>query len=87
MDNKLQIILNNYNKLNVAIEKILGKYKELSLPVKASMWYTICSIVQRGISLLTIPIFTRLLTQEEYGTFTIYQSWFSVISIFATLEI
>lgn len=86
MDNKLEIKLNKCNKINVAIKKSLSKYKELSLPVKASMWYTICSILQRGISLLTIPIFTRLLTQEQYGTFTVYQSWFCIISIFATLE-
>lgn len=71
-----------YTKLQI----FLNKYEGLSLPVKASIWYTICSIIQRGISFITMPIFTRMLTQQEYGTFTIYQSWFSMISIFATLE-
>ena len=32
---------------------------------------------------LTAPIFTRLLTTEEYGVITIYLSWVDVIGIFA----
>lgn len=56
-------------------------------PVKASLWFTICSILQKGITLLTTPIFTRILTTEQYGVYSIYQSWYSIISIFATLNL
>jgi O-antigen/teichoic acid export membrane protein len=60
-------------------------YKEMSLPVKASFWYLVCSVFQKGLSLITTPIFTRILTTSEYGTINIYTSWEAIIIIFATL--
>ncbi len=67
--------------------KGIGKYRSLSAPVKASLWFTICNIVQKGINLLSTPIFTRLLTTEQYGVYTVYQSWYQIITIFATLNL
>ncbi len=55
--------------------------------MRASVWFAICSAMQRGISLLTTPIFTRILTPEQYGEYTVYQSWYQVISIIATLNL
>lgn len=69
------------------IKKILIKYKSMSEPVKASLFFTICSFVQKGIALLTTPIFTRLLSTSEYGDYTIYQSWYSIAIIFCTLHV
>ena len=69
------------------IKKIKNKYKNLSLPVKAALWYTICNFMNKGIALLTTPIFTRILTEEQYGTFAIFQSWFNILIIFTSLNI
>lgn len=66
---------------------MLKMFKQLSPPVKASIWFTVCSFVQKGIQMLTVPLFTRLLTTEQYGQFSLYQSWLSLISIFATLNL
>lgn len=66
---------------------LLKIYQKMSEPVKASLWFTISSIIQRGISLLTTPIFTRVLTTEQYGVYSVYQSWYSIIIIFATLNL
>lgn len=66
---------------------LLKKYKKIPDPVKASLWFTICSIIQKGISFITMPIFTRLLSTSEYGMFSVYQSWYFIISIFATLNL
>lgn len=74
-------------KMNSIITDSLNSYKKLSAPVKASIWFIICNIIQKGISLLTTPIFTRILTTEQYGTYSIYQSWYSIIFIFATLNL
>lgn len=63
------------------------KYSEMSPPVKASFWFTVSNVLQKGIALLSTPIMTRILTQEQYGTFSIYQSWLSIVVIFATLNI
>lgn len=58
-----------------------------SIEVKASLAYTICSIIQKGLSFFTLPIFTRILTVEEYGQCTIYFSWMAIVSILTTLNL
>lgn len=63
------------------------KIKNTPDGVKASVAYTVCSILQRGLSLITMPLFTRLLTQDQYGQFTVYQSWMSIFTIFITLNL
>ena len=46
---------------------ITSKYRSLSVQAKAALWFTICSFLQKGISFITVPIFTRLMSTEEYG--------------------
>lgn len=67
--------------------KILNGYKVLPVQVKASFWFLICSFLQKGITLLTTPIFTRLLTPIEYGQVSVFNSWMNIISIFITLRL
>lgn len=71
----------------MSIRKIINKYNEMSKPVKAALWYTICNFINKGIALLSTPIFTRILTEEQYGTFSIFQSWFNILIIFTSLNI
>ena len=51
------------------MNKLLDKYKKIPAPVKAGLWFFICTVLQKGIVFLTVPIFTRLLTTEQYGLF------------------
>ncbi len=67
--------------------RIIEKYKRMSLPMKAAFWYVICNFFNKGIALLSTPIFTRILTEEQYGTFSIFQSWFNILIIFTSLNI
>ena len=48
-----------------ALKGLKDKYIEMSAPVKAAFWFTVCSFVQRGISMLTTPIFTRLFPRRS----------------------
>ncbi len=66
---------------------IINKYKNMSIVAKATIWYMICSILQKGISVITTPIFTRLLTTEEYGLYSVYVSWESIFIIFVSLRL
>ena len=68
------------------IDKLKG-YKTLAEPVKASVWYTVCNVLNKGLALLATPIFTRIMTEEQYGGFAIFQSWYSIILIFTSLNI
>ncbi|WP_256211345.1 lipopolysaccharide biosynthesis protein [Selenomonas ruminantium] len=59
----------------------------MSIAVKASVWFLLCSIIQRSISFITTPIFTRLMTIEEYGLYIIYISWMEILSICITFKL
>ena len=65
----------------------LEKYKAFPVQVKASIWFLICSFMQKGISVITTPIFTRLLTASEYGQFNVFDSWLNIVAIFVTLRL
>lgn len=64
-------------------DKIVGR----RVLVKTSFWYTISMFLTRGIVFITMPIFTRLLTREEYGNFSVFTSWQSILLIFCSLEL
>ncbi len=66
---------------------MLNKYKKLSVVAKASLWAFIAGVVQKGISILVIPIFTRILTTTEFAQYTLYQSWHDIFIIFTSLNI
>lgn len=69
------------------VKIVLEKYKNMPLPVKAAFWMTVCSFLQKGISVLTVPIFTRLLTTAEYGTFSVFISWQNIFILFTSLSL
>ena len=62
----------------------MGKEKPVSF-VRIGIVYTLSNIIIKGMSFLTTPIFTRLMSQEEYGSFSNISSWANIISIIATL--
>ena len=66
---------------------IFKKYRELPIQVRASFWFLICSFLQKGISSITTPIFTRLLNTAEYGQFNVFNSWLGIASIFITMSL
>lgn len=67
--------------------KLFKYYKNFPEPVKASIWFTITNFVQKGIVFITIPIFTRILSLEEFGLYNLYITWMAVFSVFATLNL
>lgn len=69
------------------ISKFITKYKNMPLEIKASTAYTICSILLKSLSFITLPLFTRLLTTTEYGQYTVYSSWQSILIIFISLNL
>ena len=69
------------------INKARKKYASMSIAVKAALWFTVCNMVQRGINFLTMPIFTRIMPTADYGTYTVYNSWYTIIVIFGTLNL
>ena len=65
---------------------LINKYKNLSKPTKASLWFVICSVVQKGIAFVVTPIFTRLLFPEQYGVYNLYSTWLNIFTILITFN-
>lgn len=53
----------------------------------ASCWYTVTEFFLKGISFLTIPIFTRLLSPADYGIVSLYTTWVGVLTILFGMEL
>lgn len=73
--------------IKIVFQKVLDKYQRLPVNVKASAWFLVSAFFQRGISVITTPIFTRLMTPAEYGEFSVFYSWYGIITIFVTLNL
>ena len=69
------------------MEKIINKYKNLPVMVRASFWFLICSFLQKGISVITTPIYTRLLSTNEYGYYNVFTSWENLIIVIISLNL
>lgn len=69
------------------IKQFIKKYEAMSGVARASLWFVICGFMTRGISLLTTPIFTRLFTTEQYGIYSVFNSWLEIVTIFASLKL
>lgn len=67
--------------------KIKEKWTNVPITVKVSISYALCSILQKCLSFITLPLFTRLLTTEQYGQYTVYSSWSGIVSIIITLNL
>lgn len=57
----------------------------LSKGIKASAVYTIASFLTKGISFITVPIFTRIMPSAEIGVSTTFASWMSILGVLAAL--
>ena len=69
------------------IKKIFEKYRVMSIVARATLWFLICSIVQKGFVFVTTPIFTRLMTTEQYGQYTIYLSWVQILTMITSFRL
>lgn len=69
------------------IRMIKSKLANIPLTAKVSIAYMICSVIQNGIGIITLPLFTRMLSTAEYGQVTIYSSWLGLVNVFVTLNL
>ena len=56
------------------IKKLFKQYTELSVIAKASFFYLIINVFQKGLHFITTPIYTRLLRPNEYGQVSVFLS-------------
>lgn len=63
----------------------LKNFGKLSKPAKASLVLMMTQMVQKGLSVITAPIYTRLLSTAEYGEVSLFFSWYEILVIFTGL--
>ena len=54
---------------------------------KASIYYLIGTLFNKGIAFITVPIFARIITVHDYGIVTTYNSWVSIATMFLSLAL
>lgn len=72
-------------RLRQSIINAMNKAKSMSPGVKTSIALLLSNMVQKGISYLTTPIYTRMLTTEEYGQVNVFLTWqqlFGIVAMF-----
>lgn len=69
------------------MSRLINKIKGIPAGVKSAFVYTASSVFTRGLAVITVPIFTRLMTSEQIGIVGLYNSWYGMISAFATLSL
>lgn len=55
--------------------------------IKVGLIYTVSNLIIKGMAFLTTPLFTRLMSKAEYGSFSNISSWANIISIIAALSL
>lgn len=66
---------------------LVDKYCQMPKAAKAAVWFTICNFIVAGLGFITGPLFTRLLSPDEYGVLTLFMTYEQIILILATWEI
>jgi len=55
--------------------------------LKAGIWYTASNFLVKSISFITMPIFTRILTKNEIGIFSVASTWISLLTVIISLNL
>jgi len=58
-----------------------------AVALKAGIWYVISNIVVKAIAVITTPLFTRMMTTEEYGIVQNFISWNTLLLPIFTLNL
>lgn len=64
----------------------VDRYKSMPVVVKASIWFVICAMLQKSISFITTPVFTRIMSTEQFGIYNTYLSWLQIFIAICTLN-
>lgn len=69
------------------LDNIKKKWDKMSVAKKASLALIFAKFCQKGIAMISTPIFTRIMDTDQFGAITNFTSWQSIIVIIATLNL
>lgn len=68
-----------------AKKSLAARWHSLSPAARASFAYILCGMLQKGIAVLVVPVYTRIMDADAYGVYTVFQSWYSLLFVFTSL--
>ena len=77
MKKEAEVFLNNHRAAAPSINK----------PALASLAFTASGLLSKGLALIFTPIFTRLLSPSDYGAYSLFTSYLSVLLVLGSLEL
>lgn len=54
---------------------------------KSGLWYVVSNFFIKGFVFITIPIFSRLMTPEEFGNYSNFMAWLNLFTVVVTLNL
>ena len=69
------------------LKKIVKKYRDVSVEIKAATWYAVGNIIQKIAPWMVMIILTHYLSTEEFGIYSVFMSWLEIFEIVITLRI
>lgn len=70
----------------MTINSAIKNFEQMSPVAKTSLVLIIAKFFQKGLAMISSPIFTRIMPSSEYGIISTFTSWQSVLYIVATLN-
>lgn len=64
---------------------MFNKLKNISDESKSAFAYLLTTVISRGLAVITVPIFTRLMSSAQIGIVSIFNSWYSILSTITTV--
>lgn len=55
-----------------------------NINLKAGFWYTVASFFSKGFTFLVTPIIIRMISQSDFGMYSNFNSWLSILMILST---
>ena len=71
--------------MNLDIISIIHKFNSVPVGMKAAIAFTVSTFIIKGIAFLVTPIFTRIMDTAQYGVVATFNSWQTILEVFALL--
>lgn len=65
---------------------IIRDGRNIPLATKAAFWFVVCTILQKALSFITVPIFTRLMDPSQYGLYNLYIAYSGILAVICTMN-
>lgn len=69
------------------IIRVRNKIESIPLGARSAVVYIAATVFSRGLAIITVPIFTRLMSTDQIGIVNLYNTWHGLISVIATLSL